>query len=196
MLVIKTSLAEVLIEVGAEAGETPRRSVRPAVIEPEVKKAPEPAPQPVKVAPPAIVSTPAAPAAPSWEGFIDYCFRSKPVVGVIMESVVEWTLPTPEANLCKLGFREGDQAKATQLSQKLIKEQILKALEEYFKFKCMLEVFFSTESGESMAERAIREKSEAREEKLKSIHSHAVLMEAKSLFGVELSQIELMENDQ
>ncbi len=211
MLVVKTALAEALIEVGAPSDEAPRRSVRQSPV--EVKAAP--APTPVSVAEPVAepvvtpLVTPAVAPAPvpapmlvkveklpkGWEGFIEYCFESKPVVGVIMESVVEWILPLPEQNTCRLGFREGDQAKATQLSQKLIREQILKALEEYFGFKCQLDIFFSSEKGESMAERSVREKGEAREERLKNIHSHAVIVEAKSLFGADLSHIELMEND-
>ena len=133
------------------------------------------------------------------EGFMEYCFQFKPVLAVTLESVVEWTLPTLEKNLLRLGFREHDKAKLDQFSYKGFKDQLNQASEAYFGFKVLVEAFLSQMTGESVAEKTIRMKKESKEkfisEQLKAIHSHAIIIEAKSLFGAENFHIEIAERE-
>ena len=131
----------------------------------------------------------------TWEGFIEYCFDHRPVLAVILESVIEWTIPQHDAPF-KIGFRENDRAKSEKLNQKVFKEQFSSAVETYFGMKIFPEIFFSDEKGESMAERSVRLKREDRDQRLKRIHSNEVVAEAKSLFGVDLTDIELLGSDQ
>ncbi len=130
----------------------------------------------------------------TWEGFIELCFDTKPMLAIILESVVEWTLPETDGDLLKLGFRERDQIKAEQLQQKGLREQFGQVIEAHFGFKAPVEIFFSKNQGESLAEKNIRLKREAREAKMKSILSNHIVQEAKALFGGEI-HIELNEKD-
>ncbi len=130
----------------------------------------------------------------TWEGLIELCFDTKPMLAIILESVVEWTIPVKDGDTLKLGFRERDQVKAEQLQQKGLREQFGQALETHFGFKTAVEIFFSKNQGESLAEKNIRLKREAREAKMKSILSNHIVQEAKALFGGEI-HIELNEKD-
>ena len=130
----------------------------------------------------------------TWDGFIELCFEHKPVLAVVLESVVEWTIPTNMGDSLKLGFRERDQPKAEQLQQKAFRDQFAQMIEVHFGFKAPVEIFFSKNGGESMAEKTIRTQKEARDEKMQHILSNQIVQEAKSLFGVEV-QIELSEKE-
>jgi DNA polymerase-3 subunit gamma/tau len=145
---------------------------------------------PAQVSAPTIVSN----RPKTWEGFIELCFEHKPVLAIVLESVVEWTLPEKSGDLLKLGFREKDQVKADQLQQKAFRDQFAQMVEAHFGFKSPVEVFFSKNEGESMAEKTIRTEKEAKNEKMKTILSNNIVQEAKSLFGVDL-QIELNEKE-
>ena len=129
----------------------------------------------------------------TWDQFIEFTYAQKPVLGIVLESVVEWTLPENPEQKLKLGFREKDRTKADQISQKAFRDQFLQLTESFFGFKCAPEVFFSQNNGESVAEKSERVEKESRELKMKSILSHEIVQEAKSLFGVELTQIEMIE---
>lgn len=153
------------------------------------KKA-EAAEVPVAPAPQQIVSN----RPKTWEGFIELCFEHKPVLAVVLESVVEWKVPANSGDSLRLGFREKDQVKAEQLQQKAFRDQFAQMIEAHFGFKAPVEIFFSKNDGESMAEKSIRTKKEARDEKIKTILSNGIVQEAKSLFGVDL-QIELSEKE-
>jgi hypothetical protein len=130
----------------------------------------------------------------TWEGFIELCFEHKPVLAVVLESVVEWTVPLNPGDSLKLGFREKDQVKAEQLQQKAFRDQFAQMIEVHFGFRSPVEIFFSKNEGESMAEKTVRTQNEAREIKMQNILSNSIVQEAKSLFGADL-QIELNEKE-
>ena len=130
----------------------------------------------------------------TWESFIELCFDTKPMLAIILESVVEWTIPEKDGDSLKLGFRERDQVKAEQLQQKGLRDQFAQVIELHFGYKSAVEIFFSKNQGESLAEKNIRLKREAREAKMSSILSNHIVQEAKALFGGEL-HIELSEKD-
>ncbi|MBC7396574.1 MAG: hypothetical protein H7333_03945, partial [Bdellovibrionales bacterium] len=132
----------------------------------------------------------------SWEKFIELTFSKNPMLGIILESVVDWKLPEGTSDdKIRLGFREKDRSKADQLLQKVFKELFSNLAEAYFGFKSVPEVFVTSNNGESVAERTDRLKKEARDEKMSAILSNEIVLEAKSLFGAELSHIEMTEKD-
>ena len=130
----------------------------------------------------------------TWEGFIELCFDTKPMLAIILESVVEWSVPEKDGDNLKLGFRERDQVKAEQLQQKAFRDQFTQLIEAHFGTRSTIEIFFSQHQGESMAEKSLRMKREARDAKMNSIHSNHIIQEAKALFGGEL-HIELSDKD-
>src|SRR5206468_11762641 len=115
------------------------------------------------------------------------------VLSVMLESVVEHTLPRAAGETLRLGFRAKDKTKAEQLQQKIIRDQLIALFESQYGFKPVIEVFNSENNGESLVERTERLKAEARDQKVKTILSNAVVQEAKALFSAELSQIEIFE---
>jgi DNA polymerase-3 subunit gamma/tau len=130
----------------------------------------------------------------TWEGFIELCFEVKPMLAIILESVVEWAVPEKDGDNLKLGFRERDQVKAEQLQQKVFRDQFAQLIEAHFGTKSTIEIFFSKHQGESMAEKSLRLKREARDAKMSSILTNHIIQEAKALFGGEL-HIELSDKD-
>jgi len=236
LLVVKTALAEEILQVSGKEPSPPRGEARPletavavspipaaavkaAPIEiPIAKNSPAASPTVPQVIASAVSAAPApnlspslptgtavgslvsksevaisAPISKSWEGFIDFCFEQKPVFALILEAVVEWTLPLVDAPVFKIGFREKDKLKADQLSQKSFKEQMFRATEEYFGFKVTPEVYFSQFTGESVAEKTERVKKENKDLKLQAILKNEVVQEAKALFGADLTNIEVSE---
>lgn len=219
LLIVKTALAEQLVPVSeiqddatTVAAARPKEAARPAsaplkaepaAAQPSQNSAePAPAPfvmpnfaptkKPVTVDKPAAISNlPKHP--PTWEGFVEHSFTAKPVLGLILESVVEHALPAGNGGTLRLGFRAKDRAKADQVQQKIFRDQLVSLFESQFGYKPAIEVFASENNGESMAERTERLKTEARDQKVKTILANEVVQEAKALFGGELSQIEILE---
>ncbi len=225
MLVIKTALAEALIRVGGSGGggegrpsEAPRRmpvAESKAVLQ---TAPPPPAPAPVPAAPespsglgfdfraslapaPAPAKTESPPRSAgsaggkTWEGMIQFATAARPVLGILLESVVEWTLPVGPDDKFRLGFRTKDRTKADQLMQKAMRDQFLLLTENYLGFKAQPEVFFSEVQSESLAERAERQDREQQENTMKRILSHEVVQEATSLFGARLTQVEMVKRN-
>jgi hypothetical protein len=124
---------------------------------------------------------------------IEFCFASKPVLGILLESVVEWEFPESPADKFRVGFRAADRAKIEQFQQKSMREQFLQLTELYLGFKAQPEAFESSIQTESLAEKNARLKRESLDQKMKSILSHQIVQEARSLFGAELTEIRVEE---
>ncbi|MBS1959229.1 MAG: DNA polymerase III subunit gamma/tau [Bdellovibrionales bacterium] len=169
LLVVKTAFAEQLVPVDRGLPQSPS-------LKTEEVRAPS-----------------AKPAVPSWESFIEKSFEIKPVLAVILESAVEHTLPAAAGETLRLGFRAKDKAKADSLQQKNLKAELISLFESQFGIKPVIEVFSSENNSESVVERTERMKSEARDQKVKSILANEVVQEAKALFGGDLTQIEIFE---
>lgn len=189
LLVVKTALAEVLVPLDGVQTERPEQ--------PRPHQAPAPAPalkaQEVK-APVVQAPEPQAPKTElTWESVIEKCFDSKPVLAVMLESVVEFTLPQAPGDALKLGFRATDKTKAEQLQQKIFKDQLIQVFETQFKLKPTIEVFLTESKAESLVEKKVRAQAEARDQKIKTIMANEVVQEAKALFGGDLQQIEIIE---
>jgi DNA polymerase-3 subunit gamma/tau len=150
----------------------------------------------VSTSAPAKNSAPTYSGPKTWEKFIEMSFEKLPMLSVILESAVEWTLPKNADEKVKLGFREKDRAKSDQLNSKSFREQFVNYTESFFGFKAYPESYVTTSTAESVAEKTGRLKKESTDQKLKSIHDNVVVQEAKSLFGAELVQIEFTEKDQ
>ncbi len=148
-----------------------------------------------KVEPSTAVRSPVLAGGKTWEGMIQFATAARPVLGILLESVVEWTLPNGPEDKFRLGFRMKDRTKADQLQQKAMKDQFLLLTENYLGFKAQPEVFFSEIQSESLAERAEREDREQQENTMKRILSHEVVQEATSLFGARLTQVEVVKRN-
>ena len=131
----------------------------------------------------------------TWEKFIEMSFEKLPMLSVILESAVEWTLPKNADEKVRLGFREKDRMKVDQLQLKGFREQFLTYTESFFGFKALPDPYVTTSNAESMAEKSDREKRENKDQKLRAIYENAVVQEAKALFGADLTQIELTEKE-
>jgi hypothetical protein len=108
---------------------------------------------------------------------------------------VEWEFPKTQTDRFKLGFREKDQSKMDQLTHKAVREQFGLLTEASLGFRAIPEGFLSTKTGESLAEKNARLKREARDRKMQSILNHEIVLEARSLFGVELTEIRMAEKE-
>jgi DNA polymerase-3 subunit gamma/tau len=131
----------------------------------------------------------------SWEKLIELCFEIKPVLAILLESVVEWEFPKASGDKFRIGFREGDLVKFDQLQHKAVRDQFLQLTEAYLGFKATPEGFFSKREGESMAEKNARIQRENRDQKMRMILSHQIVQEARSLFGAELTEIRMAERE-
>jgi len=212
LLLIKTALAETLIKLedGKEKvvespASAPRRAARPS--EPEITQATasENARQAVhsesvkSVSAPEKVVEGSARAVPapsvSWETFVGMSFEKLPMLSVILESAVEWTLPQGPSEKVRLGFREKDKMKVDQLLSKNFREPFVAFTESFFGFKALPDPYITESKAESMAEKNDRVRLATQEKRLRMIHDNAVVQEAKSLFGADLTQIEFTEKD-
>ena len=146
----------------------------------------------------------ASPAAPvgtgiagpkTWEKFIELSFDKLPMLAVILESAVEWTLPKNPDEKFKLGFRAKDQMKVDQLQLKNFRESFMNFTESFFGFKVLPDPYVTNSTAESMAEKSDRLKKENQNEKLRAIYDNAVVQEAKALFGADLTSIEITEKE-
>jgi DNA polymerase-3 subunit gamma/tau len=142
--------------------------------------------------PVAASATPGSSTPQNWEGFIEACFEKKPVLAMLLESVIEWSLPDEKNSAFRLGFREKDKVKADQLTQKAFREQLSSMIESYFGLRLVAEIYFSQSVSESLAEKSERKKKEVQDVKLKEILQNQVVQEAKALFGAELTHIEFL----
>ncbi len=221
MLIIKTSLAEAILRVGGAGGGGRSKSEMkaPPAVKPQAVRAVTAGPSepaPVNAAPgdakpnlgfdfrapsqepPASSPPPTSAAAPvsrSWEGLIQFASTSRPVLAILLESVVEWSLPKNPDEKLRLGFRAKDKTKADQLQQKAMRDQFLLLTESYLGFRAQPEVFFSEIQTESVAERTERESRENHERTMRKILSSEVVQEASALFGAELTQVEITKGE-
>jgi hypothetical protein len=131
----------------------------------------------------------------SWDKLIELCFASRPMLAILLESVVEWEFPKTSADKFRLGFRERDQSKSDQLQHRAIREQFGLLTESQLGFRAIPEGFISTQTGESLAEKNARLQRETRDRKMHSILNHQIVLEARSLFGAELTEIQMAEKE-
>ena len=130
----------------------------------------------------------------SWEGMIEFCLSTKPVLGILLESVVEWEFPNGPGDRFRIGFRAEDRPKIDQFQQKSMREQFLQLTEAYLGFRAQPESFESTIQTESFAEKNARLRRESMDQKMKSILNHEIVQEARSLFGADLTEVRLVDS--
>ncbi len=147
--------------------------------------------------PPQVVSTVTAPAHPpqlrSWDDFVAYAGTLKPVVAMMWESAVEWTLPQAPGDVLRIGFREKDKTKIEQLQLKFHKEAMSGLVESYFGFRAPVEFFISSTDQESALEKRERLAREAYQKRVDAVMNHPVVVEVQALFGTKLSPPEFRE---
>jgi DNA polymerase-3 subunit gamma/tau len=210
LLVIKASAAETLVRRSPRPPRVDRPSESEddeAVTEAGTKMMAAPAeiPAPKAVAPvaspavmPAVAAIPqAAASAPakdlSPEAFMAFAYAQKPMLGLILESVIEWNLPTKEQPKLTISFREREKVKADQIMQKDFREQLAKLSETFFGIKPIVEAILSQSNAESVAERNDRVQRETKEKRREGVMAIPAVQEARALFGAELTQLEWNE---
>ncbi len=205
-LLIKAALADVLVRVGGdgETVEVPARAPAAAassgvavkaavvsealpVVAATVAVAPTTPVAPVKI------ETVAASAPASWEEFVSAAFDKTPIVAMILEKALIGVLPTKESPILKVAFKLSDKPSAERLALKSNKDFLAAFLKERFGFAAGIDISAEAEGGESMAEREERLRKEKKDARIKAVESNPIIQEAKSLFGVELSSLEVDE---
>ncbi len=185
-ILIKASLAEGLAPVGestdVEEVKAPSLPPRPAPVQSKPVEVKVPVPSPVPVAPPVERER-------TWEDMIQSAFAQAPVVSVLLESAVRAELPTDSKRELHVFFKNEQSAIADQLKQKAFRESMNNFLLSYFGYPVVVTVSASETTGESIAERTKREEKNSYDLKLKAMHAHPVIQEAKSLFGADLTAL-------
>ena len=188
LILIKTALAETIVKledgeaVKSSAPSAPRRAPRPSepvsplVTMASVPAAASPAPaaapsfsfsnsakdlaKETQSAPPVKIPHPSVSGPKTWEKFIEMSFEKLPMLSVILESAVEWTLPQTADEKVRLGFREKDRMKVDQLLSKSFKDSFMAFTESFFGFKALPDPYVTTSNAESMAEKNDRRNKE------------------------------------
>lgn len=198
-ILIKATLAEGLTPVGQTTDVEEVKQPVAAQARPVSAQGQQALQQPLKVPEPVPAKTqtltPPTPAkAPvqrerTWEDMIQSAFAQAPVVSVLLESAVRAELPTDQKRELNVYFKNEQSAIADQLKQKAFRESMNNFLVSYFGYPVVVNVSASETTGESIAERTKREEKNSYDLKLKAVHSHPVIQEAKSLFGADLTAL-------
>jgi DNA polymerase-3 subunit gamma/tau len=150
------------------------------------------------VTPAAAASAPVAaqqPAGPvSWEGFIEFVRKPRPLLASILEHGSCTSLPTASSDqTLQVAYQPKDSYFRDQLQSRVYNEQLLTLTKEYFgkTTRVQLEI---REAGESLAEKKRRELEEKQKTARDAARNHPTIVEAKALFGGELGPIELSES--
>ena len=187
VLLIKCATADTLIEI--EAPSTAAQKAPAPTLAPILEKPPEKPPSPSSER-----------ATRSWEGFIEHVRRSRPLLASILEHSSTTHIPPLNGQVYdkalliyfaaeKAYFRE-------QLQTRVYQEQMVTLSKEYFGSSIRVQVEVQNESkdiGESLAARRTREHKERLDTIKDNAQKHPIILEAKNLFGGELSPITVSE---
>ncbi len=212
VLLVKCATADALVSVadagspqGPSRGAAPGLTHAPSAASPvapaaapvaPVRAAPIPQPAPVAatVQPRAVASaSPAAPAAPSWEGLIAHVRKTRPLLASILEHSSVGGLPTEAENRVLIQFAPDAVYYRDQLQSKTYSEQLLNFCKDYFGRPVAVKLEIKDTTEESLAARRAREAKEKMEAARNAVRNHPMIQEARALFGGELGNIELAD---
>lgn len=189
VLLIKCATAEALFSVaggGTDSGtNTQREPVRASV------------PRTAQSAPAKPVTQQTGkPMGDSWEAFIGYVRKSRPLLASILENGSCPDFPgqnsTGELKICfpphEIYFKE-------QLQSRAYHEQLQLLTKEFFGRAVRIQIE-QGEIGESLAKKRERERQEKESAAKDAVNQHPIINEAKSLFGGELGPIEVLGSDE
>lgn len=177
-----------------QSGETPFSSPSSAApIQRRLQMAvvAKPAPNPTPEARPTPVTAPASSTSVSFEGFVSHVKNHRPLLGSILEHVVDSVLPSSADAMLTVYFRTEDSLKLEQIRSALHQKPLQKFIEEYFGIAGGLTAEIKDGAGESLAERRRRVHEERESSAKETVRNHPVIKEASALFGAQLGPIEL-----
>lgn len=137
--------------------------------------------------------TPAAKSASNqtWEGWIQFVRKSRPILATAFEHSACLDFPTSGVAL-KVSFNSSEIFYRDQLISNANQQQLQKLSEEFFGKKVRIEIETHADGEkESLATQRERELKERIERARTKVAQHPVIQEAKSLFGADLGPIEV-----
>lgn len=198
VLLIKCATAEALIFVNSvSAGEkkipasAPQRIEQPQVeaiakpVPPPVAKAPENIHEPVKVH----GSMGSLNGEKTWTGLIESVRKSRPLLASILEHANNSRIPLNDDKALLIYFSQNEAYYREQLNARAYQEQLHQFAKDYFGERVKIQI--ELKEGESLAARKEREQKEKIQSIREKAQNHPIILEAKSLFGGELSPIEV-----
>ncbi len=161
--------------------------------------------RPAPVAVPLVQSTAPAPSAPvaqppiqsvtlTWEGFVSHVKKGRPLLASILENGTARLLPSSENDELQIVFNPDDSYYRDQIQTRVYAEQLLTFGKEYFGRQIRIRSDLQS-IGETLAGRKERELKEKSEAAKRAVANHPIITEARSLFGGELSPVELIDAD-
>jgi DNA polymerase III subunit gamma/tau len=171
----------------------------PATATIAMPKAPAPKPAAAVIPTPALTPAPtAAIEKASWEGLIEHVRGSRPLLASILENGICVQVPKsdtglPDGDALIISFLPKDSYYRDQLQARAYHEQLATMAKDYFgrHTRILLEI---RATGESTADRKQRETAVRKTQARENAQSHPTILEAKALFGGDLSPIELEED--
>lgn len=155
--------------------------------------------------PPVTAQTHSTPTAPSpintmvsqdksWEGFIEHVRVSRPLLASMLEHCSGFQLPdfqnSTSSKTLSIFFSSQDAYFREQLQARVYQEQLVHLSKEYFGTLLRLQIEIKN-AGESLVARRGREQKERIESIKEQAQRHPIIIEAKSLFGGELSPVKI-----
>lgn len=133
----------------------------------------------------------------TWEGFIIQVRRSRPLLASMLEHSSGTRLPNLNGDLhdpcLTIYFSPQDAYFREQIQSRAYQEQMNQLSREYFGMTTLRIQVEIKNAGESVAARNERVKNERVESIKEKAQNHPIILEAKSLFGGELSPIDIQE---
>ncbi len=184
ILAIKCAMAEGFVQVGTLAATAPPQPLPTTRPNPPAVVAVAATPPPPAVAPKADI-----PREKTWEGFIAYTQKQRPLLASLLEHAVEQELPLHQMEL-RIFFKTQDQYKLDQLKSKIYFQQVLLLADAFFEKTCRLEFVVKDSDQVSVAERKVKAQEARQRAAQTEVENHPIIREAQSLFGGDLGPIE------
>jgi DNA polymerase III subunit gamma/tau len=141
----------------------------------------------------------------SWEGLIETIKKTRPLLASILEHAIHNELPhtqrqssissTGETHqrVLSIYFSPQDAYFREQLQSRISQEQLHQISQDYFGFPVQLRIELKNDERESLAAKRQREEKERIQGVQLKAKNHPIILEAKSLFGGEMSPVEIKE---
>ncbi len=132
----------------------------------------------------------------TWEGFIQQVRKSRPLLASMLEHSSGTEFPNINENSPNksmvIYFSPQEKYFSEQLQSRIYQEQLNQLSRDYFETSIRVQIELKNR-GESFASKKEREKNERIDSIKEKAENHPIILEAKSLFGGELSPIDIQE---
>lgn len=127
----------------------------------------------------------------TWEGLIDHTRKSRPLLASILEHATYDGAPSNDKPLL-IYFSPQESYFREQLQSRVYQEQLFSLTKDYFGNPVRIQIDIK-EAGESLAAKRGRERTEKMNSIRNQAQNHPIILEAKALFGGEVSKLEIRE---